>query len=249
MYASPTGARFYVTPAGLVGIGQAFYAPLTRLHVMETTTITNAVKDTLRIEARVSTAATGGAAGFGAGLSFFAEDATDTTYQQQALIASSWVDATDATRKAKLSLSAYDTAVRLGLEIEASGTAAKLGFFGATTVVQQLAATDLGVVLSNLGLRVAGTAYPITTSGAVILTGGLTINTVGATITDVDIVLGTTTGTKIGTATNQKLGFFNAAPVVQRTGIVDADGSLADVTTKFNTLITALETLGLLATV
>jgi hypothetical protein len=141
MYASPTGARFYVTPAGLVGIGQAFYAPLTRLHVMETTTITNAVKDTLRIETRVSTAATGGAAGFGAGLSFFAEDATDTTYQQQVLIASSWVDATNATRKAKLSLSAYDTAVRLGLEIEASGSAAMLGFFGHATAVQPSAYT------------------------------------------------------------------------------------------------------------
>jgi len=31
----------------------------------------------------------------------------------------------------------------------------------------------------------------------------------------VNIILNTTTGTKIGTATNQKLGFFNAAPVVQ----------------------------------
>lgn len=32
-----------------------------------------------------------------------------------------------------------------------------------------------------------------------------------------NIVLATTTGTKIGTATNQKLGFFNATPVTQRT--------------------------------
>ena len=36
------------------------------------------------------------------------------------------------------------------------------------------------------------------------------------TITDAkNIVLDTTTGTKIGTATNQKLGFYNATPVVQ----------------------------------
>lgn len=34
-------------------------------------------------------------------------------------------------------------------------------------------------------------------------------------LTDLDIALGTTTGTKIGTATNQKLGFFNATPIVQ----------------------------------
>ena len=36
-------------------------------------------------------------------------------------------------------------------------------------------------------------------------------------ITDVNIVLGTTKGTKIGTATTQKLGFWNATPVVQQT--------------------------------
>ena len=30
-----------------------------------------------------------------------------------------------------------------------------------------------------------------------------------------DIILDTTTGTKIGTATNQKLGFFNATPIIQ----------------------------------
>jgi hypothetical protein len=34
-------------------------------------------------------------------------------------------------------------------------------------------------------------------------------------ITDVDIVLGTANGTKIGTATTQKIGFFNKTPVVQ----------------------------------
>jgi hypothetical protein len=36
-----------------------------------------------------------------------------------------------------------------------------------------------------------------------------------------DFVLDTTTGTKIGTATSQKLGFFNATPVVQPTEITD----------------------------
>jgi hypothetical protein len=42
----------------------------------------------------------------------------------------------------------------------------------------------------------------------------------GITLYDNDITLGTTTGTKIATATNQKLGFFNATPVVQPTGDV-----------------------------
>jgi len=62
-----------------------------------------------------------------------------------------------------------------------------------------------------------------------------------------DVAFGTTTGTKIGTATTQKIGFYNATPVVQATGIADADGTLADITTKFNSLLGKLETYGLLA--
>ena len=54
-----------------------------------------------------------------------------------------------------------------------TATTQKLGFFNATPVVQPLATTDLGTVLSNLGFRAAGTAYPITTSGAVTFTGSL----------------------------------------------------------------------------
>lgn len=56
-----------------------------------------------------------------------------------------------------------------------TATSQKLGFFNAAPVVQQGATTDLGTVLSNLGLRAAGTAYPITTSGAISFTGGLSV--------------------------------------------------------------------------
>jgi hypothetical protein len=58
-----------------------------------------------------------------------------------------------------------------------TATTQKLGFFNATPIVQPGATTDLGTVLSNLGLRAAGTAYPITTSGAVALTGTVTSST------------------------------------------------------------------------
>lgn len=52
-----------------------------------------------------------------------------------------------------------------------SGTA-KLNFFGSLApIAQPGATTDLGLILSNLGLRVAGAAYPITTSGAVSFSG------------------------------------------------------------------------------
>ncbi len=73
------------------------------------------------------------------------------------------------------------------------------------------------------------------------------------TIADaVDIAVNTGTGTKIGTATNQKLGFFNATPVVQQTGVADATGGVVvdiEARAALNAVITSLEALGLLATV
>jgi hypothetical protein len=94
------------------------------------------------------------------------------------------------------------------------------------------------------------------TIGAAAVDGTLTFNDAK------DIAFNTTTGTKIGTATNQKLAFYNATPVDQRTGIADVDSSTVDGTygaeeaaviedlrTKVNALIQVLEDLGLTATV
>jgi hypothetical protein len=75
----------------------------------------------------------------------------------------------------------------------------------------------------------------------------------GLSITDAkDITLGTTTGTKIGTATTQKLGFYNATPIVQGAAIADPTGGAtvdAEARTAINDLISRLEALGLIATV
>lgn len=68
--------------------------------------------------------------------------------------------------------------------------------------------------------------------------GGITI--AGAK----NIVLNTTTGTKIGTATSQKLGFYNATPVVQQTGCA-VPTDLASSITAITVLRTALNNLGL----
>jgi hypothetical protein len=74
-----------------------------------------------------------------------------------------------------------------------------------------------------------------------------------------DIILGTTTGSKIGTATNQKIGFWNAAPVVQpTTGIAEAafvenaGGTAINVDSTFGgytlqQVVKALQTVGILA--
>jgi hypothetical protein len=73
---------------------------------------------------------------------------------------------------------------------------------------------------------------------------------VGGTLTVADannIAVGTTTGTKIGTATTQKLGFFNATPVVQQAAVADATDA-ATAITQLNDLLAAMRTLGLIAT-
>jgi hypothetical protein len=53
------------------------------------------------------------------------------------LVESTWATSTDASRKARLTLSVYDaTAAREGLRIEASGTAPLIGFLGAAAVAR-----------------------------------------------------------------------------------------------------------------
>jgi hypothetical protein len=123
------------------------------------TTTTNAPLTVFDLTAYVSTAATGFANGGGVRQTFTAETATDGTSQLMANITSTWIDSTNATRKAKLSLSAYDTAARLGIEIEASGTEAKLGFYGVSPIARAVLATGAGAsvddvitALQNLGL-------------------------------------------------------------------------------------------------
>jgi hypothetical protein len=115
-------------------------------HMIDNTAVTNAIRNVLQLEARSTGTA---AAGFGPGLPFYAETATNSTYQQQGLISTSWIDATNASRKAKMSLSVYDTAARLGIEIEASGTAPMLGFYGVAPVVRATNAVAAGAFVTN----------------------------------------------------------------------------------------------------
>ena len=81
---------------------------------------------------------------------------------------------------------------------------------------------------------------------------------------DHDLIIGTSTGTKIGTATSQKIGFFNATPVTQPNGTGEATGFTAvggtavnDQSTftgnvgstayRINDIVKALKNLGILA--
>jgi len=69
-----------------------------------------------------------------------ASSSTTAGLTQAALVAA-WTDSTHATRKARLTLSAYDTAAREAIRAEADGTVARLGFYGATAVVKPTALT------------------------------------------------------------------------------------------------------------
>jgi hypothetical protein len=62
-----------------------------------------------------------------------------------------------------------------------------------------------------------------------------------------DLVTDTTTGTKIGTGTTQRIGFFNATPAVQPAAVADATDA-ASTQARLNDLLARLRTLGLIAT-
>lgn len=77
--------------------------------------------------------------GFGMVIRQYLESATvptrDAMYQ-----VTTWATATDASRKARAVWNIYDTAAREAIRIEASGTAAMIGFLGAAAVVRQTVA-------------------------------------------------------------------------------------------------------------
>lgn len=66
-----------------------------------------------------------------------------------------------------------------------------------------------------------------------------------------NIVFQSTNGTKIGTATTQKLAFYNSTPIVQGAAVADAAGGTtidAEARTALNALLARIRSLGLIAT-
>jgi len=104
-----------------------------------------------------------------------------------------------------------------------AGANVNLGVFN-LTVPQIYGST---VASANLTLTSTSDA----TKGSIVMDSNILINEA------FNITLGSTTGTKIGTATTQKLGFYNATPIVQPSAVTTPQG-----------IATALTSLGLLAT-
>lgn len=101
------------------------------------------------------------------------------------------------------------------------GTAAnqKIGFWGATAVAQPALTTDLLDSLQQVGLVASGAGNtPLNLTQGAVTCG--TITSDDQTFRDgKNIVVGTVNGTKICSATNQRLGFWGKTPVVQPTAL------------------------------
>lgn len=121
---------------------------------------------------------------------------------------------------AGLSLLLYLGVTTLGSFQDALAGLDTLTFDGATGVNEIVIPTNLADALSIessagdiivIDTTTGAVSITITTSAAagLVLAGHVTMGDAK------NIILNTTTGTKIGTATTQKLGFFNATPVVQ----------------------------------
>lgn len=122
-----------------------------QLQVMRASSTTNAV-DTVAILAH-NTSGTA-AANFGSGLLFTLESST-TADQNAALITSSWIVATHASRTARLALAAYDyNGAREGLRIDTNGSAALLGLYGAAAVAQATTSVAAASFTANSGTAV-----------------------------------------------------------------------------------------------
>jgi hypothetical protein len=104
-------------------------------------------------------------------------------------------------------------------------TFTRLAFGGATSGFPALTISGTGIT-AGLGDGTAGGSFTasgtLAVTGASTLTGLLTANG-GITLGDAqNIAFNTTTGTKIGAATTQKLSFWNATPIVQPTTAVSS---------------------------
>ncbi len=121
---------------------------------------TNAIYDLVTFSKNSSGA---GAAGLGVRVNLAAKSST-TADTLVGAIDASWVDATHASRKGRVKISAYDTAIRECIRAEASGTAPMLGFYGVTAVVRPTALTAQLTTLTYTAPTVADYAIQNLTS-------------------------------------------------------------------------------------
>jgi hypothetical protein len=136
---------------------------------------------------------------------------TDVTIRRDLITTGSAIPATQAS---------YLTAAEIAAAFVSSQN--NVGFYG-TTAISKPASTNVISALVNLGL-IANTVTVGVAGGSVTFP---TVDLTGSAITVTDnipFVFGTTNGSKFGTATDQKISFYNSTPIVQpaSTNVVNA---------------------------
>lgn len=124
--------------------------------------------------------------GLGAGLLFTGETST-TANTSHARIYTETIDITHASRKFKVTYSVFDTAERVAMILEASGSAAKIGFLGAAAALRQGSTTDLKDMLVTFGLITDSGATPVDLDGGKATVGRLGLNSVAGSTTAGDV--------------------------------------------------------------
>lgn len=159
---------------------------------------------------------------------------------------------------AEVPSASLNVAVSDGSYVQQDGT---IGTY-AGTASQAIAATATKVLFLDLtasGALTVAASFPSTAHVrlATVVTGSSTItsiadarvacNVIGSFLDGVNLSFGTVTGTKIGTATTQKLGFFGKTPIVQPTvGAATAGGTYtATEQAMLQAVFNAVRTLGL----
>lgn len=104
---------------------------------------------------------------------------------------------------------------------------------------------DVETTLGTIEVNRAPLASP-TFTGTVVLP--ITSLTDDLTITDAkNIVINTTTGTKIGTAASQKIGLWGATPVIQQSHVADPSADVGSLKTAVDAILAQLATVGIQA--
>ena len=140
-------------------------------------------------------------------------------------------------------ISAFNLGIE-GLRITKSATGCHLRLLGDTPGTNYVlfdASVPRLAIVGSIAVTIAST---LDVAGLLTANGGITIGDTW------NISVSGATGTKIGTATNQKIGFWNAAPVAQQAHIADPTGG-ATTDTEARTAIASINalcaTLGLTA--
>lgn len=200
-----------------------------------------------------------------AGATRFTLNATNVSFNPAAASAGAsttfaFVSSSDANQTAGTEKKTLDLASATIGHAAGAITTQRFAVIGKPTYTFAYASTiTTAATFAITGAPIAGTNATITNTYSLWIQGGISRFDGSISHNDaVDLIFGTTTGTKIGTATTQKIGFWNTTPIVQPTTAIAAStfaantSGIVDDTATFDgytigQITKALRNLGILA--